>query len=126
MQNLFQTLQHGTSYTFLFIITVSKYIFCFQLIESACEETDERVEPQPLWEYPAKARGQPICLLTLDLTTTIPDSPVICADSITLPGPGIVNGMALWADWHMTDQPEDILTTGPTQPVVFDQYVSNI
>ncbi|KAK8730718.1 hypothetical protein OTU49_007885 [Cherax quadricarinatus] len=95
-----------------------------KLIESACEEADERVEPQPLWEYPAKARGDPVCLLTLDLAATIPDSPLICADSVTLPSPGLVNGMALWADWHMTDQLEDILTTGPVQPVILDQYIS--
>ncbi|KAG7162057.1 arginine N-methyltransferase 7-like [Homarus americanus] len=95
-----------------------------KLIETACEEADERVEPQPLWEYPAKARGYPIRLLTLDLAAPIPENPMTSADSITLPSPGHVNGMALWADWHMTDEPGDALTTGPVEPVALDQYVS--
>lgn len=95
-----------------------------QLIESACDEADEIIEPQPLWEYPSKALSQPFPLLKLDLTDPIPDNPVSSKNSLSLPGTGLVNGVALWADWHMTDHPEDVLTTGPVEPVVLDQYVS--
>nr|XP_027216177.1 protein arginine N-methyltransferase 7-like [Penaeus vannamei] len=95
-----------------------------KLIESACDEADEIIEPQPLWEYPSKALSQPFPLLKLDLTDPIPDNPVSSKNSLSLPGTGLVNGVALWADWHMTDHPEDVLTTGPVEPVVLDQYVS--
>lgn len=106
----------------MFVLYYGKY--CFQLIESACEEADDKVEPQPLWEYPAKARGHPIPLLNLNLSSSIPESSVVSEESVVLPGSGMVNGMALWADWHLTDQTEDTVTTGPVEPVVLDQYVS--
>ncbi|KAK3862916.1 hypothetical protein Pcinc_031254 [Petrolisthes cinctipes] len=94
-----------------------------KLIESASEEADERVEPHPLWEYPTRAKSQPIQLLTLDLTTTIPEAPISKEGTMALTTEGLVNGMALWADWHLTDQDQDVITTGPISPVVLDQNV---
>lgn len=94
------------------------------MIETACEKADDKVEPQPLWEYPSKAKGHPIQLLKLDLTKSIPDSPVHAKGLVTLPEAGIINGLALWVDWHMTAESEDILTTGPVEPIVLNQNVS--
>lgn len=95
-----------------------------KLIEMACEEADEKVEPHPLWEYPAIARANPVPLLTLDLCSlTIPTTPVTSEGSVTLPPPGVVNGMALWVDWRLTDEEEDVVTTGPTKDVVIGEYV---
>lgn len=99
-------------------------VLCLQLIESASEEADERVEPHPLWEYPARAKSQPILLLTLDLTSTIPETPISAEGTVSLTTEGLVNGMALWADWHLTDQSQDVITTGPVSPVVLDQNVN--
>ncbi|XP_064110806.1 protein arginine N-methyltransferase 7-like isoform X2 [Macrobrachium nipponense] len=93
------------------------------LIEKACEEADDKVEPQPLWEYPAKARGQPVLLLKLDLSKGIPENHVSSTGSVALPDAGIINGVALWVDWHLTTDPEDTLTTGPVEPVVLHENI---
>ncbi|KAK7070765.1 Protein arginine N-methyltransferase 7 [Halocaridina rubra] len=94
------------------------------LIAKACEEADDKVEPQPLWEYPAKAKGHPVELLKIDLSTSIPDNPVSSSGSVTLPEAGIINGLALWVDWHMTKDLEDTFSTGPVEPVLLNQNVS--
>ncbi|XP_050700027.1 protein arginine N-methyltransferase 7-like [Eriocheir sinensis] len=94
-----------------------------ELIETACREADDPIEPQPLWEYPAEARGAPLPLLTLDLAPrSLPPSPVTHAASALLP-PGEVNGMALWADWHLTNDDGDVVTTGPVETVMLGEEV---
>ena len=36
----------------------------------------------------------------------------------------MTSGMALWMDWHLTDDPEDVLSSGPCEPVVIGRNVT--
>ncbi|CAL4105088.1 unnamed protein product, partial [Meganyctiphanes norvegica] len=94
------------------------------LIETASDEADEKVEPHPLWEYPARALAKPQPLMTLDLGGAPPEKAITVSGSFSLTGTGTLNGMALWADWDMTSCPEDIISTGPVKPVVVNEYIS--
>ena len=37
----------------------------------ACDKADANVEPQPLWEYPAKAAADPVKLLDFDFSAEV-------------------------------------------------------
>lgn len=94
------------------------------LIETASDEADEKVEPHPLWEYPARALSLPQPLMSLDLTGSVPEKTITCTGKISLAGTGTLNGMALWADWDMTGCQQDVISTGPVKPVVVNEYIS--
>ena len=96
-----------------------------QLIDRASSETDERVEPQPLWEYPTKALGFAKTLLEINIENGIPDS--VVSQDVTLPieGCGTLHGLALWVDWHYDPSFIDgSLTTGALTPPELEEKVT--
>ncbi|KAL7641061.1 UNVERIFIED_CONTAM: hypothetical protein RMT77_008198 [Armadillidium vulgare] len=92
-----------------------------KLIDKACDEIDEPVEPQPLWEYPSIALGSPCQLLSIPLKfETLQEKKIETQHIIPLQSSGTLNGMALWCDWHF---PEGVLSTGTTRPVSLGEQV---
>lgn len=41
------------------------------------KEVDETIEPQPLWEYPCTASGDPVSLLTVDFTQKVDQTSLV-------------------------------------------------
>lgn len=77
------------------------------------EETDEPVEPQPLWEYPGTLASTPATLLSFPLQEI---GPVDVTGSLRLATPGFRelsesslatwtqcrgNGVAFWLEWDL-------------------------
>ncbi|KAB7497129.1 Protein arginine N-methyltransferase 7, partial [Armadillidium nasatum] len=92
-----------------------------KLIDKACDEIDEPVEPQPLWEYPSIALGSPCQLMSIPLKFEILQEKKIETQHVMpLQSSGTLNGMALWCDWHF---PEEVLSTGTTRPVSLGEQV---
>ena len=93
------------------------------MIEQASDEADEKIEPHPLWEYPAKALSSPQKLSSFDLDGQIPKKSIFETGDIKLNGNGTLNGMALWVNWHFSEDAEDCITTGPTKTVAVNEEV---
>ena len=93
------------------------------MIEQASDEADEKIEPHPLWEYPAKALSSPQKLSSFDLDAEIPEKSILGGGDIKINGNGTLNGMALWVDWHFSEEAEDCVTTGPTKSVTVNEEV---
>ena len=59
------------------------------------------MEPQPLWEYPCTALGEPKALAHFEFSDPIQNLvketllPIKKQDNLD------INGMALWVDWHL-------------------------
>ncbi|RXM95571.1 Protein arginine N-methyltransferase 7 [Acipenser ruthenus] len=71
-------------------------------------------EPHPLWEYPCRALAEPLEVMTFDFRQRVPEEVVKSEGSVTLSRKGRCHGVALWMDYHLTD---DIsVSTGLTQP----------
>ncbi|MGH0150262.1 UNVERIFIED_CONTAM: hypothetical protein FKN15_055500 [Acipenser sinensis] len=71
-------------------------------------------EPHPLWEYPCRALAEPREVMTFDFRQRVPEEVLKSEGSVTLSRKGRCHGVALWMDYHLTD---DIsVSTGLTQP----------
>ena len=92
------------------------------------DSDDEWVEPEmhPLWEYPAYPRSKVHTLMTFDLTSPIPSTPIKVGGVMELTHPPLTgnscgsggggvggegggggrrcNGVVLWMDYQLTDQ----------------------
>lgn len=103
--------------------------------------SDDLVEAQPLWEYPGKALSDVVELLKLDLNNyNIIDVMektytyhlnrhifivillifFIISDFYR---DGICNGIAFWVDWDLDGNGQNIITTGPIQPIEKGKYI---
>ncbi|KAK5642476.1 hypothetical protein RI129_008643 [Pyrocoelia pectoralis] len=85
-----------------------------ELIINSSSKCDDKVEAQPLWEYPCIARSSVKEFINLSLET-LADTDVY-DNSITfqLEGNSNYNGVALWVDWDLDGSPKNVITTGPT------------
>ncbi|XP_013405662.1 protein arginine N-methyltransferase 7 [Lingula anatina] len=84
-----------------------------QLIEKACDISDDSVEPQPLWEYPGTAVSTPFTLLELDMTTPVSQitHPIRNEGTIALQGSDTCHGVAIWMEYDLDD--DHTVCTGP-------------
>ena len=81
----------------------------WQLIKNCCAEADEKVEPQPLWEYPSQALAEPVTLCEINLSAL---ESVSVEKSVRLTRRGSLSGVAVWADWSYNGK---TLSTGLTK-----------
>ncbi|XP_052231966.1 protein arginine N-methyltransferase 7-like isoform X1 [Dreissena polymorpha] len=98
-----------------------------KLIQSNSESVDEVVEPQPLWEYPCRASGPVMPVLTVDGTQPLDSMPLLeNVVQLHVDSNQPCNGIALWAEFNFGD--DHVISTGPTQPikigckVIWDYY----
>lgn len=97
---------------------------CFDsLIDVASNRVDCKWEAQPLWEYPCKALSKPTKLLELNLSDDIPEKPVKSVGLVEILGLGQSNGVALWIDWVLDREAQNLISTGPTSDVQIGQQV---
>ncbi|RXM31221.1 Protein arginine N-methyltransferase 7 [Acipenser ruthenus] len=83
--------------------------------QSSLDFSESReAEPHPLWEYPCRALSEPREVMTFDFRQRVPEEALKSEGSVTLSRKGRCHGVALWMDYHLTD---DIsVSTGLTQP----------
>uniref|UniRef100_A0A0K2T510 Protein arginine N-methyltransferase n=1 Tax=Lepeophtheirus salmonis TaxID=72036 RepID=A0A0K2T510_LEPSM len=80
------------------------------IIMKSCDIGDADVEPQPLWEYPCIAKSEkPVKLISFHLKESIENK----TSMVSIPARGKINGMALWANWFLTEEVID--SCGPVQ-----------
>ena len=94
----------------------------------------------PLWEYPAYPRSDVIKLMTFNLSSPVPSTPIRAVGTIDLTHPPIngstntssegggggdgsrrCNGVVMWMDYQLTDQ--HISTTGLVKVWRMDVYM---
>ncbi|XP_033942749.1 protein arginine N-methyltransferase 7 isoform X2 [Pseudochaenichthys georgianus] len=60
-------------------------------------------EPHPLWEYPCRALTPPTAVMTFDFTQCVPQQPISSQGSLPFTRIGHCHGVALWMEYHLTD-----------------------
>ncbi|KAG7999624.1 Protein arginine N-methyltransferase 7 [Nibea albiflora] len=60
-------------------------------------------EPHPLWEYPCRALTRSTAVMTFDFTQCVPQEPITSQGSLPLIRIGRCHGVALWMEYHLTD-----------------------
>ena len=73
----------------------------FNFCQNSSDGCDENVEPQPLWEYPCTALGEPKALAHFEFSEPIQNLVKETLLPFKKQGDQDVNGMALWVDWHL-------------------------
>ncbi|XP_069017981.1 protein arginine N-methyltransferase 7 [Embiotoca jacksoni] len=66
-------------------------------------------EPHPLWEYPCRALTESTAVMTFDFTQCVPQQPISSRGSLPFTRIGRCHGVALWMEFHLTD---DITVSG--------------
>ncbi|XP_018575753.1 protein arginine N-methyltransferase 7 [Anoplophora glabripennis] len=94
-----------------------------RLIGASSNISDDKVEAQPLWEYPGTALSEEMVIAEIDLVNT-PESLLELKGTFYLQTEMGCNGIALWVDWDMDGSPKHAVTTGPIAPVVIGQKIS--
>ncbi|KAM6936768.1 protein arginine N-methyltransferase 7 [Xenentodon cancila] len=72
-------------------------------------------EPHPLWEYPCRALTRPSAVMTFDFTQCIPQQPVSSHGSLPFIRTGRCHGVALWMEYHLTD--DITVSAGLIEPI---------
>uniref|UniRef100_A0AAR5PHY3 Protein arginine N-methyltransferase n=1 Tax=Dendroctonus ponderosae TaxID=77166 RepID=A0AAR5PHY3_DENPD len=94
------------------------------LILESSNISDDNVEAQPLWEYPATALSQEVQIAEINLLSKH-KNPFECRGSIdikdfrNLP----CNGVALWANWNLDDSPKRTVSTGPVGEIILGKKI---
>uniref|UniRef100_A0A3B3Y2W4 Protein arginine N-methyltransferase domain-containing protein n=1 Tax=Poecilia mexicana TaxID=48701 RepID=A0A3B3Y2W4_9TELE len=82
-----------------------------EMVQRSLDFRESReAEPHPLWEYPCRALTHPTEVMTFDFTQCVPQEP-ISSQGLT----GRCHGVALWMDYHLTD--DVTVSGGLTQPI---------
>ncbi|XP_070384705.1 protein arginine N-methyltransferase 7-like isoform X5 [Dermacentor albipictus] len=88
-----------------------------RLIQDAQFIAGDRVEPQPLWQYPCMAMTQEFTIVKLDITKDPETTGMIsCTGKVLFERQGYCNGVALWAEFMLDDS--NTVTSGPTKAIV--------
>lgn len=85
--------------------------------------TDSYVEPKPLWEYPCKALGNPVELMSIDFNNF--EKNFTNSGKMSIEITGNCNGIALWIDWHLDDSnlQKNIVSTGSKIQITPGEYI---
>ncbi|KAJ8922336.1 hypothetical protein NQ315_004279 [Exocentrus adspersus] len=94
-----------------------------QLIQASSNISDDKVEAQPLWEYPGIALSRDITVAEIDLVNT-PEPLLHQKGTIKLESDMVCNGIALWVDWHLDGSQKSIISTGPTTEVTVGEKIN--
>uniref|UniRef100_A0A3P9N3X2 Protein arginine N-methyltransferase n=1 Tax=Poecilia reticulata TaxID=8081 RepID=A0A3P9N3X2_POERE len=83
-----------------------------EMVQRSLDFRESReAEPHPLWEYPCRALTHPTAVMTFDFTQCVPQEPISSQGSLT----GRCHGVALWMEYHLTD--DVTVSGGLTQPI---------
>uniref|UniRef100_A0A3B5QGM7 Protein arginine N-methyltransferase n=1 Tax=Xiphophorus maculatus TaxID=8083 RepID=A0A3B5QGM7_XIPMA len=83
-----------------------------EMVQRSLDFRESReAEPHPLWEYPCRALTHPAAVMTFDFTQCVPQEPISSQGSLT----GRCHGVALWMEYHLTD--DVTVSGGLTQPI---------
>lgn len=87
-----------------------------EMVQRSLDFRESReAEPHPLWEYPCRALSQSCSAMTFDFTQCVPQQPISSQGSLPLIRSGRCHGVALWMEYHLTD---DIFVSGGlTKPI---------
>uniref|UniRef100_A0A3P8SCB4 Protein arginine N-methyltransferase n=1 Tax=Amphiprion percula TaxID=161767 RepID=A0A3P8SCB4_AMPPE len=72
-------------------------------------------EPHPLWEYPCRALTRSESVMTFDFTQSVPQQPISSQGSLPFIRAGRCHGVALWMEYHLTD--DITVSAGLTGPI---------
>ncbi|XP_014226087.1 protein arginine N-methyltransferase 7 isoform X1 [Trichogramma pretiosum] len=95
------------------------------LVKSSSDKTDSTVEAQPLWEYPGKALTEAFSINSFDFCQNVEKSS--CTESQTIirfSESGSCNGIALWVDWHLDQDNEIVVSSGPIVKIIPGERLS--
>ncbi|KAF5305598.1 hypothetical protein FQR65_LT07678 [Abscondita terminalis] len=84
------------------------------LITDSSSRCDDRVEAQPLWEYPCRARSDIKEFIKMDLASLLEKDRVETSIDFELYDNSNYNGVALWIEWDLEGDGQHVLNTGPT------------
>ncbi|XP_066287487.1 protein arginine N-methyltransferase 7-like [Branchiostoma lanceolatum] len=87
-----------------------------QMVKDHSNQTDERVEPHPLWEYPGVGVSDPVTLLNFDLTQPVPTENMVASGEIPFTCSGSCNAVALWMNYDLLGDGRHTVSTGPRAP----------
>lgn len=75
-----------------------------EMVQRSLDFRESReAEPHPLWEYPCRALTQSTAAMTFDFTQCLPQQPISSQGSLSFIRQGRCHGVALWMEYHLTD-----------------------
>ncbi|KAM7396311.1 hypothetical protein PAMP_019360 [Pampus punctatissimus] len=75
-----------------------------EMVQQSLDFRESReAEPHHLWEYPCRALTQQTAVMTFDFTQCVPKQPIISQGSLPFIRSGRCHGVALWMEYHLTD-----------------------
>uniref|UniRef100_A0A3Q3EPC9 Protein arginine N-methyltransferase n=1 Tax=Labrus bergylta TaxID=56723 RepID=A0A3Q3EPC9_9LABR len=87
-----------------------------EMVQRSLDFRESReAEPHPLWEYPCRALTQSSAVMTFDFTECVPKQPINSQGSLPLIRVGRCHGIALWMEYHLTD--DIIVSAGLVGPI---------
>lgn len=95
-----------------------------ELVTKAKENSQASPEPQPLWEYPCKARSKVVTLLELnllELSGPVQTTAVLLPHRVDSERGERVDGVAVWSEYMLSV--EQSVGTGPVGAVQIGEYV---
>jgi len=87
-----------------------------QIIHDASANSDQVVEPQPLWEYPGTALSEPVEVVEFDLGNKVPGEKMNFSGNLRIESNLPMCGVALWMDWQLDE--ETTVSSGPRTKVL--------
>ncbi|KAK4876816.1 hypothetical protein RN001_009322 [Aquatica leii] len=84
------------------------------LIMDSSSKCDDKVEAQPLWEYPCVARSYVKDFIKMDLKDLFEKDYIETSVEFQLDEKMKYNGVALWIDWDLDGNDKNVISTGPT------------
>ncbi|XP_072242669.1 protein arginine N-methyltransferase 7 [Leuresthes tenuis] len=87
-----------------------------EMVQRSLDFRESReAEPHPLWEYPCRALTQSTAVMNFDFTQSVPQQPIGSQGSLPFTRAGRCHGVALWMEYHLTD--DITVSAGLTGPI---------
>ncbi|KAL2093482.1 hypothetical protein ACEWY4_010794 [Coilia grayii] len=87
-----------------------------EMVQQSLDFRESReAEPHPLWEYPCRGLTNPQPVMTFNFQQCVPEQPISSQGSVPLLRTGCCHGVALWMEFHLTD--DVTLSMGLMEPV---------
>ncbi|XP_049811197.1 protein arginine N-methyltransferase 7-like isoform X1 [Schistocerca nitens] len=84
-----------------------------ELIDASRNISDSQIEAHPLWEYPGRPITCPFHVTKFDFGQKSFTDNIEKSGQINCEWSGTCHGIALWVDWHLDAQEENVISTGP-------------
>lgn len=87
-----------------------------EMVQKSLDFRESReAEPHPLWEYPCRALTSSQPVMSFDFTQSVPQQPISSRGSLPFIRAGRCHGVALWMEYHLTD--DITVSAGLTGPI---------